>query len=118
MHPSVLPIKEKYKDLNFSFSSVIYLPILQNELKSWESINSVHETDMPIEILKENINIFSLFLLNCFNNIIDFPGFPYHLKLANTTPAHKKDFQNDKGNYRPVSLLVYYQTYQKLLKIS
>ena len=34
MHLSILPIKEKYKDLNFSFASVIYLPNLQIELKS------------------------------------------------------------------------------------
>ena len=36
---------------------------------------------------------------------IDFSSFPYHLKLVNTAPVHKKDSQNDKKNYRLVSLL-------------
>ena len=105
MHLSILPIKEKYKDPNFSFSSVIYLPNLQNELQSWDSIKSIHETDMPIDVLKVDMDIFSRFLLNYFNNIIDFSSFPYHLKLVNTAPVHKKDSQNDKKNYRLVSLL-------------
>ena len=42
-HPSKFEVAEKYKDLNFSFSSVS-LSNLQNEL-SLDSSRSVHETD-------------------------------------------------------------------------
>ena len=34
-HPGILAIKEKYKDMNFSFS-IVSLPNLENELKSLE----------------------------------------------------------------------------------
>ena len=32
--------------------------------------------------------------------------FPDSLKIANITPAHKKDELTDKENYRPVSVLL------------
>ena len=44
-HPSIIAIKEKYKDLNFYFSSVS-LSNLQKELKSLDSSTSVHEIDI------------------------------------------------------------------------
>ena len=65
----------------------------------------MHETDIPTKVLKEIADIFSYFLLNYFNNIIDSSSFPNHLKLANITLVHKKDSRNDKRNYRPVKLL-------------
>ena len=66
----------------------------------------MHETDIPTKLLKENIDIFSPFLLSYFKNLINSSSFPNNLKLANTTPAHKKDSRNDKRNYRPVSVLL------------
>ena len=57
---SILAIKEKYKDLHFSFPSVS-LSNLKNELKSLDSSKSVHETDIPTKVLKENVNNFSPF---------------------------------------------------------
>ena len=49
------------------------------------------------------MDIFSPFLLNYFNNLIDSLSFQSYLKLANLTPVHKKDSRNDKRNYRSVS---------------
>ena len=69
----------------------VNIPNLQNELKSWDSIKSVHENDMPIDVLKENMDICSHYLLNYFGNIIDFSSSLYHLKLVNTTPVREKD---------------------------
>ena len=89
-HPGILAIKAKYKDLNFSFSSV-NLCNLQNELTSLDSRKSVHETDIPTKVLKEKMVIFSPFLLSYFHNIIDSSSFSNHLKLANITPVYKKD---------------------------
>ena len=112
-HPSILVIKKKYKDLNFSFSRVS-LSNLRNELKSLECSKSVHETDIPTKVLKENMDNFSP-ILNYFNSIIDFSSFPNHLKLANVTPVYIKDSRNVKET---IDQLVYYQTYQKFFKIS
>ena len=103
-HPSILAIKEKYNGLSFSFSSVS-LSNLQNKLKTLDSSQSVHETDILTKVLKENMDIFSPFLLNYFNNIIDSSSSPNHLKLANITPVHKKDSRNYKKYYRPVRVL-------------
>ena len=87
-HPSVLEIKEKYKDLNFSFSSLSSFN-LKNKLKSLDTSKSVHETDVLTNILKENMDIFSpFFLLNYINDIIDSSSFPNHLKLSNLTPVN------------------------------
>ena len=70
-HPNIHAVREKYKDLNFSFSSVSLLN-LQKELKSLDCSKSLHETDIPTKVLKDNMDIFSPFLLNYFNNITDF----------------------------------------------
>ena len=113
-HPSILAIKEKYNGLSFSFSSVS-LSNLQNKLKTLDSSESVHETDIPTKVLKENMDIFSPFLLNNFNNIIDSSSSPNHLKLANITPFTKKTHEIIKNT---IDQFVYYQTYQKFLKIS
>ena len=52
-------------------------------------------------LLKDNKDIFSPFLLNHFNNIIDSLSSINYLKLANITPFGKKESQN----YRQVGVL-------------
>ena len=103
-HARLYEIKQKYKDLNFSFSSE-GLPNLQNKLKSLGSSKSVHETDIPTKVLKENLDIFSLFFVNYFNNVIDSSIFPNHLIVANITLVRKKDSQKNKKNYLTVNVL-------------
>ena len=56
-------------------------------------------------ITEREYGYFSPFLLNYFNNKTHSSSFRNHLKLANITPVHKKDSQNDQRNYRPVSVL-------------
>ena len=113
--------------MNFSFSSLSSFN-LKNKLKSLDTSKSVHETDVLTNILKENMDIFSPFLLlNCFNDIIDSSSFPNHLKLSNLTPVnththththtqtHTNPAQNGERNYRIIGVL---SIYSKLLKIS
>ena len=52
-------MKEKYKNLNFSFSSV-NLSNLDNELKRLDHNKLVHETDIGAYVLKETVDIFHL----------------------------------------------------------
>ena len=57
-----------------------------------------------LKVLKENMDVFSPFLLNLFYNIVDSSCLPNHLKLGNINLVHKKDSRNDKRNFRPVSV--------------
>ena len=68
----------------------------------------MHEIDISVNVLKESMVIFSNFLLNYFNNIIDPSSFPNHFRLANVTPIHKKDSQNNKRNYQPVLVITFF----------
>ena len=63
------------------------------------------KSDIPTNIIKKNYDIFSEFLLANFNDIILTSLFPEQLKFADIKPVFKKDSQNDKRNYRPVSIL-------------
>ena len=77
--------------------------------------------DIPIRLIKENIELFFSVLSRIFNFYIDKTSFPNSLKQPDITPVHKKDDTNDKNNYVPVSLLpslpkdfekcLYYQIY-------
>ena len=59
---------------------------------------------MPTKKIKENSDIFSNFIYQSFNNMIDVCIFPISLKLGNITPVYKEGPKNSKENYRPVSI--------------
>ena len=63
------------------------------------------KSDIPTNIIKKDYDIFSEFLFANFNDIILTSLFPEQLKFADIKPVFKKDSQNDKWNYRPVSIL-------------
>ena len=74
------------------------------------------KSDIPTNIIKKDYDIFSEFLFANFNDIILISLFPEQLKFANIKPVFKKDSQNDKRNYRPVSILSNIsKTYERLL---
>ena len=55
--------------------------------------------------MKDLIEIYSKKLTNIFNSCLETGYFPTTLKLADVVPIFKKGDNNDKENYRPVSLL-------------
>ena len=61
------------------------------------------KTDIPVRIIKENIDIVSYFLYHNFNNFLSCPTFPTGMKYAEA--FHKKDDKTDKVNYRPTGIL-------------
>ena len=73
--------------------------------KDLDAKKAKQENDIPINLIKENIELFSSVLSRMFNFYIDKISFPNSLKQADITPVHKKDEKNDKNNYRPVSIL-------------
>ena len=65
----------------------------------------VPKESIPSYVMKDNIDIFSLKLINDFNHSIEEGYFPSNLKNADVTPIHKKGDLTDKPTYRPVSIL-------------
>ena len=111
-HPSVLKIKSKYLiQEEFSFQPVSAKDV-ENIIKSIPS-NKASGGDIPIQILKQSGFTYQI-LTDCINDAINKGVFPDSLKIANITPAPKKDEPTDKENYRPVS--VYYLYYLRSLK--
>ena len=100
-----MAIKRNLKsDPVFTFNHITKEDVI-NEIKNLDGSNASQEDDIPTKIIKENSDIFSNFICQSFNNMIDVCIFPTSLKLANITPVYKKGSKNSKENYRPVSIL-------------
>ena len=69
-------------------------------------VNKISQSsDIPLKIVKDNIDIFSDFLCASFNSSINLRKFPKNPKLADITPLYKKGKKDIKVYYRPVSIL-------------
>ena len=103
-HPSILAIKRKLKSGPvFTFNHITKEDVIKEI--NLDASKASQEDDIPTKIIKENSDIFSNFLCQSFNNMIDVCIFPTSLKLANVTPVYKKGSKNSKENYRPISIL-------------
>ena len=63
------------------------------------------KTDIPVRIIKENIDIVSYFLCHNFNSSLSCSIFPTAMKYVEVTPIHKKDDKTDKENFCPINTL-------------
>ena len=88
----------------FSFNFISHDDIVK-ELNKLKTKKASQKTDIPIKIVKENVDIISHFLYHNFNNSLSCSTFPTGMKYADVTPIHKKDDKTDKTNYRPISIL-------------
>ena len=75
---------------------------MEKEISNLDPNKAIPFNDIPINIIKGCNDIISLYLL--LNGSIENNIYPDSLKLAEVTPAHKKETTN-KNNYRPVSVL-------------
>lgn len=66
-----------------------------------ETSRTVQDTDVPMEILKNNANFFVEQICLQFNNVISATKFPTSFKFTNVTPVYKTGYRNQKDNYRP-----------------
>ena len=104
-HPSITAIQNKCKIKDsFNFVEVDQQQI-EKEILKLDANKASQSSDIPIKIVKENIDVFSDFLCSSFNSSIKLSKFPENLKQADITPAYKKGKKDVKGNYRPVSIL-------------
>ena len=91
-------------NFNFSLSFISHGDIVK-ELNKLKSKKASQKTDIPIKIVKENVDIISHFLYHNFNNSLSCSTFPTGMKYADVTPIRKKDDKTDKTNYRPIIIL-------------
>ena len=113
---SVIKIKERYNTQENSFS---FTPFSKEDiLKAIKSLSSNKASlieDIPIKILKNSIHIYSEKRTSIFNERLINRKFPDTLKRADVTPIFKKGNDNEKENYRPVSLLsAFSKVFEKL----
>ena len=100
-----MAIKRKLKSGPvFTFNHITKEDVIK-EINNLDASKASQEDDIPTKIIKENSDIFSNFIYQSFNNMIDVCIFPTSLKLANITPVNKKGSKISKENYRPVSIL-------------
>ena len=103
--PTIQVIKETF-DSNKTFSfDLVSSDTFFKEILSLDTKKATHSIDKPTKIVKENVNLFPIFVSNPFNeSVLSFKFLP-ELKLADVKPLHKKKSRLEKTNYRPVSLL-------------
>ena len=104
-HSSIISIQNKCKDKgNFNFTEVDQKQI-EKEILKLDVCKAPQNSDILINVLKENSDVSSNFLCNSFNNSIKLSTFPEILKHADIPPLHKKGKKDIKRNYKPVSIL-------------
>ena len=77
-----------------------YLKTLRNFI-----LAKLHSTDIPVKILKDNADIFAVYICGFFNESLNCCKFPSILKCANVAPVFKKGYRGSEENCRPVSIL-------------
>ena len=73
-------------NLSFSFKFIDRRRIF-NELQKLKRKKPCRGSDIPVKIIKENIDIISDFIYNNFNNSLFSSYFPSNLKNADITPV-------------------------------
>ena len=89
-HPSIVAIRNKCENKgSFSFVGVDQKEI-ENEILKLDANKASQNSDIPMKLLKENVDIFNDFVCTSFNSSINMSKFPENLKLADITPVYKK----------------------------
>ena len=92
-------------DRRLSFQEVTKSEI-NREILNLDSSKASQESDLPTKIIKANSDIFTEVIHKELSRGLEVGNFPCAMKLTNVTPAYKKGNRSEKGNYRPVNILV------------
>ena len=107
-HESIQRIKlanfHHRQTFNFRYVSV---KEVKKELMNLSSKKVTRKGDIPAKILKDSLSVYTKELTTIINNYLKDGLFPNELKLADVSPAFKKDDDLTKENYRPVSIPSY-----------
>ena len=98
-HPSILAIKRKIKSGPvFTFNHITKKEVIK-EIKNLDASKASQEDDIPARIIKENSDIFSNFIYQSFNNMINACIFPTSPKLANISKIYERCLFKPISNY-------------------
>ena len=97
-HPTIRAIQDVDKESSFSFSIAEKVNVLK-EIKNLSKKKAILYDDMPVKILKENVNFFADYICVFCNYAITTS------KMANVTPIFKKGSKTKKEIFWPVSIL-------------
>ena len=103
-HPSIIAIKEKLENSNFTFHEVDDEKIIK-EIKRLNKNKASLKSDIPITIIHENANIFADFLAESLKGAIKTYNFPNCLHLYTK--------KGEKTTRKTIDWLVFYQHYLK-----
>ena len=116
--PSITAITKTMKNLgNFTFSfNLISREDIVKKRNKLKAKKASQKTDIPVKIVKENVDIISHFMYHNFNYSLSCSTFPTGMKYADVTTIHKKDDKTDKTNYRLINILPNLsKVYQRLM---
>ena len=88
-HPSILKFKKQIRIENYFDFEHIDDKKMAEVLKDLNVKKANQENDIPIRLIKENVELFSSVLSRMFNFYIDKTSFPNSLKQADITSVHK-----------------------------
>ena len=75
------------------------------ELNKLDTNKAIQNTDIPTKLIKENSDIYKIFIFENLNNCISHSIFPTSIKSTIITPVHKKSPNTSRDNFRSVSIL-------------
>ena len=104
----IIPVYWKSKKTKLKQNSIfpLFSEVSTREMiKTMDTNKPSTYNNIPTKILIETNYIISLIITEMYNESKLKCDFPHSLKLAEITPAHKKDERTMKNNYRPVSIL-------------
>ena len=84
--------------------------VIAKEIKHLDAKKAVHQGDIPVKILKLNNDIFCQYLSQISTKVLRRSVFQ---TISDITLVYKKNRQQ-KGNYRPVSIICYTQIIRTL----
>ena len=111
-HPSILVIQSNCEKETLPFSEVNIKNIKKDILKLGKN-QAFENSDIPIKIIKENLDIFTDFLCANINSSFKSSSFLPCLKIADVTPLHKKV---RKTLEKTADLLVFFQFSRQYVK--
>ena len=68
-YPSITAIQDAYKGSSFSFSTVERVDVIR-EIKNLSKKKAIQDDDIPVKILKENVNFFAEYICIFCNHAI------------------------------------------------
>ena len=88
-HPSILTITSEHQNKpKFSFNFVLKEHVLE-EIQMLDSAKAIQESDIPVELIKENSDLFAEVMRKYFIESLEKSKFPDCLKSANVTSLQK-----------------------------